>query len=84
MKEVTLMFYKTIPSEENIGLKNVLWEISDTEGNLTHDWGFGNWDGKEWGAIPTPEGYTAKVAYWANTVDPELILKEKSKIIRLG
>ena len=47
MKEVTLMFYKTIPSEDNVGLKNALWEVSDKDGNLTHDWGFAYWDGKE-------------------------------------
>lgn len=92
MKKIEMVFYKTKPSEKNTGLKYVLWEIQvpghkpdscEVEYSITHDWGFASWDGKEWEAIDVPNGYTAEVIWWANTVNPELLLKEPSKIISL-
>lgn len=82
MKKIELLFYRTAPSEENTGIKNVLWEINDGT-NLSHDWGFAVWDGREWEPIEVPEGYTATVHSWANCIDPAKLLKEESKIIRL-
>ena len=84
MKKIELLFYSVNPSPTNIGLKHVLWAITDAVGVVTHDWGFAEWGGANWGAIDVPEGYTATVAWWGNTVDPELLVKEKSKIITLG
>lgn len=81
MKKIHQAFYRIDPAVENTGLKYVLWAIADIEGNITHDWGFADWNGKEWEPIEVPEGYMAKVAWWANTVDPELLLKEESKIV---
>ena len=82
MKKIELYFYQVNPSTTNTGLKNVLWEITDSAGVITHDWGFCDWDGTAWGVIEVPEGYTAQVHSWANTVDPDLVLEEK-KIITL-
>jgi hypothetical protein len=82
MKKIELMFYRTRPSESNTGLKHVLWEITDVDGIITHDWGFGFFDGHEWQPIDIPPGYTAVVHSWANTVNPDLLINE-NKIIRL-
>ena len=79
-KEIKLTYYNTKPGEENTGMKHVLWEVNDGT-NLSHDWGFAVWDGREWEPIEVPEGYTAKVAWWANTCDPAYLV---SNIIRLG
>ena len=83
MKKIELLFYSVSPSPTNTGLKHVLWAITDAAGKVTHDWGFAEWGGEYWGAIDVPEGYSATVEYWANTVDPELLVKENSKIIKL-
>lgn len=83
MQKIEMLFYSTNPSETNTGLKFVLFEITTDESQVIHDWGFADWDGKEWGSIDTPEGFTCKVVRWANTVDPDLLMKEK-KIIQLG
>lgn len=79
-----MIFYKVNPSPENMGLKFVLWEVADVAGTYTHDWGFAEWLGQEWQSIETPEGYTATVIRWANTIDPQTLLKEEGKIISLG
>jgi len=83
MKKIEMLFYSTNPSEKNTGFKFVLWAVADSEGNITYDWGFADWLGKEWDVLPAPEGYQAKVEMWSNTLDPELLLKEESKIIRI-
>lgn len=83
MKKIEMPFYKTMPSEKNAGMKMVLWEVTTNEGKNVHDWGFCEWDGTAWGDIEMPEGYSAIVVWWANTVNPELLLKEESKIISL-
>ena len=83
MKKIEMLFYKTNPAEDNTGFKYVLWAITDSEGNINHDWGFADWLGKEWDVMEVPEGYEAKVEYWANTINPELLLKEPSRIIKL-
>lgn len=83
MKKIELIFYPTAPSEKNTGLKHVLFEIITNESEIIHDWGFAEWLGDKWGEVPTPEGFACKVVFWANTVDPDLLLKEKSKIIQL-
>lgn len=83
MKEIKFVFYKVNPSSTNIGFKFVLYAIADAEGNITYDWGFANWNGLAWDELEVPEGYQVKVERWANTVDPELLLKEKN-IITIG
>lgn len=82
MKKIEMIFYKTTPSETNTGLKFVLWAVDGPAG-IAHDWGFCEWKGTEWDEIQVPEGYTASVVRWANTVEPDLLLNE-SKIISLG
>jgi hypothetical protein len=81
MKKIEMLFYAVNPSEKNTGLKFVLWEINDGT-NITHDWGFAEWDGNDWQPIEVPEGYTATVARWANTIDPAVLLKE-SRIVKI-
>lgn len=83
MKKVELVYYSANPSKNNTGFKHVLFEITDPSGVVTHDWGFADWMGEEWGTVEVPEGYTSKVVYWAYTLNPELLLKEDSKIIRI-
>lgn len=78
-----MIFYKTAPSPENTGLKFVLWEVFNDTGGLLYDWGFSEWDGKQWGTVEVPKGFTATVVQWANTIDPKILLKEESKIIQL-
>jgi len=58
--------------------------IPNAEPIVKHDWGFAYWNGTAWDAIETPDGVTAEVIMWANTVDPEVLLKEEGKIITLG
>lgn len=82
MKTIELLFYQTNPSEENKGIKNVLWEVSDGK-SINYDWGFAVWNGTDWDEIETPDGYSAKVHSWANCVNPAKLLKEESKIIRI-
>lgn len=81
MKKIELLFYKVNPSAKNTGLKHVLFEVTTDEAEVKHDWGFAYWDGSAWEEIEMPEGFEAKVHSWANTVDPELLLKDKSLII---
>jgi hypothetical protein len=83
MKKIELLFYKVNPGPENIGLKHVLFEVTEGGGKVFHDWGYAHWNGKEWDQLDVPPGWFCEIKYWANTVDPELLLKEKSKIIRL-
>jgi len=83
MRELQMNFYNINPSKNNTGFKFVLWAVADSEGNITYDWGFADWLGTEWDVLPAPEGYEAKVVWWANTLDPEMLLKEESKIIRI-
>ncbi len=80
-----MLFYKTLPSEKNAGLKFVLFEVTDAEGGIVNDWGFCEWDGLDWNlaGIETPNDFTVKVIRWANTIDPQILLKDDSKIIRL-
>lgn len=81
-RKIEMVFYKTNPSEINKGLKFVLWEVDDGV-QLIHDWGFAEWNGFDWEPIEQVEGYTTTVLFWSNTVNPELLLKEPSKIIKL-
>lgn len=81
MKAVELLFYSSTPSATNIGLKIVLWEVNN--GAVLHDWGFAFWDGTDWENIETPEGVTASVVRWANTLDPAFVLND-SRIIKMG
>jgi len=83
MKKIELLFYKTTPSEKNKGLKHVLWEVTGPDNIVTYDWGFAQWDGQAWEPIEVPAGFTAQIHSWANCVNPDLLLKEPSKIIRL-
>jgi hypothetical protein len=77
MKKIELAFYKTAPAKDDIGLKIVIWAITETEtGAVTYDWGFGNWNGESFDGIDVPDGYTAIVARWANTVNPDVILND--------
>jgi hypothetical protein len=81
-KTVEMIFYAVAPSETNIGLKFVLWEISQDKQDPVYDWGFANWTGTAFEAIEVPEGYSARVMRWANTIDPVLVLND-SRIITL-
>ncbi len=84
MKKVELIFYRTNPSEKNIGIKNVLVQITDDKGLNSYDWGMCNWDGAEWGSVgEVPEGWTVSIHSWSNMVDPQVLLVEPSKIIRI-
>lgn len=83
MKKIEMLFYSTLPSEKNTGFKYVLFEITTDESQIIYDWGFCDWNGKEWDPVEAPAGFSSKVVYWANTVDPDLLVKEKSKIIRV-
>jgi len=84
VKKVEMLFYNTAPSKENTGLKFVLWEIVEVLDVpvVQYDWGFANWSGDAFDAIEVPEGYTARVMRWANTIDPAVLLEEK-KIISI-
>ena len=83
MKKIEMLFYPVNPSEKNTGLKFVLFEILTNESEIIHDWGFANWNGLDWDPVDAPEGFTIKVKWWANTVEPDLLLKEPSKIIKI-
>lgn len=83
MKKVEMLFYPTVPSEKNAGLKFVLWEVTDAGGVVNYDWGFAEWDGLQWQSIEVPEGYEAKVKWWSNTLNPDVLVKDESKIIRV-
>lgn len=78
-----MLFYNTLPSATNKGMKFVLWEVTDDKGNLIYDWGFCEWSGTAWDGVLTPDGFTAAVKFWSNTISPDVLLKEQSKIIRL-
>ncbi len=78
-----MLFYATNPSEKNTGFKFVLFEITTDESQVIHDWGFAEWLGTEWGEVPTPEGFECKVIRWANTIDPEILMKEESRIVKI-
>ena len=83
MKKIEMLFYSTLPSMENIGMKYVLFEVTTDESEVIHEWGFMEWNGTAWGELEMPEGYSAVVVRWANTVDPKILL-EDSRIIKLG
>jgi len=87
MKKIEMLFYKTEPSAKNAGMKYVLFEIVTNESEIIHDWGFAEWDGLQWVPVDmpegTPEGYSCKVKWWSNTVSPDLLIKEESKIIKI-
>lgn len=83
MKKIEMLFYKTNPSEKNTGLKFVLFEVTAPDNSIVHDWGFAYWNETHWDEIETPEGYAAKVAYWANTLNPDVLLGKPTKIIKI-
>lgn len=84
MKKLELLFYPTLPSETNTGMKFVLFKIITDTNEIMHDWGFCEWTGDSWGDVPTPENFSCLVVWWSNTLDPAVLLKEPSKIIKLG
>ncbi len=73
MKEIRLMFYQTNPSPDNIGLKQVLYEVTD-KGKVIHDFGYSFWDGKEWELPNVPKGMKLSVHSWANNPDPKHLI----------
>jgi len=81
LKEIKLLFYRTIPSPENIGLKQVLFEITD-RGQIVHDFGYCNWNGVEWELPEVPKDFEISVHSWANNPDPKHLVYE-AKILRL-
>lgn len=81
MKEIKLLFYRTTPSPENIGLKQVLYEIT-TKDETTHDYGYCNWTGVEWELPEVPQGIEISVHSWANNPDPKHLINE-TKILRM-
>lgn len=84
MKKIEMLFYPTLPSATNTGMKFVLCEVTTDTGKVIHDWGLCEWLGTEWGNFEVPEGVTCKVIWWSNTLDPTVLLAEPSKIIKLG
>lgn len=82
MKEIKYTFYTVNPSQKNVGLKHVLWKITDDKNVSTYDWGFAEWLGNNWNAIEVPEGFIATVSHWANIADPVTLLGF-SKIITM-
>lgn len=78
-----MLFYPVNPSEKNTGMKFVLFEIVTDEAVIIHDWGFANWNGAGWDAVEAPEGFVTTVKWWSNTLNPDVLLKEKSKIIKV-
>ena len=85
MKKVELLFYRTNPSEANQGIKNVLVQITDPDGNNAYDWGMCHWDGAEWGTMgEVPEGFTVSIHSWANMIDPAILLKGQPLIIPIS
>lgn len=83
MKEVKMLFYKVRPSKENTGFKYVLIEVTTNENKVIYDWGFADWLGDKWDVIEAPEGFYANVVWWANTINPDALIKEPGKIIKL-
>ncbi len=88
-QKIELTFHIKPPAKKDTGLKLVIWEIlippvKDEEPTIKHDWGFANWNGEGWDGLDLPEGWVAVVVRWANTIDPEIMLAEKSKIILLN
>jgi len=83
MRKIEMTFYNINPGKAFVGLKFVLFEITTDESQIIYDWGFAEWLGDQWGEVPTPENFTCKVIRWADTVDPDLLLKEESKIIKI-
>lgn len=83
VKTVEFTFY-SITTPEKEGLKLVLWEIVDDKNIPIYDWGFAYWSGSEWDSIGIPDGFTATVKWWAETLHSDVLLKEKSKIISLN
>lgn len=84
MKKVEMLFYPVNPSDTNIGLKFVLFEVTDAASVITYDWGFAMWNGLSWEPLEVPAGYECKVKWWSNTLHPDVLVKEKSKILKLG
>lgn len=82
-KKIEMVFYNSVPSKKNTGMKYVLFEITTDESEVIHDWGFADWLGDKWDDVPTPEGFTTEVKWWANTVDPAVLLKEPARIVRV-
>lgn len=82
-RKIEMIFYHVNPSPENTGLKFVLWKVTDDKGKSVFDWGFAEWLGDTWGIMHMPEGYACEVERWANTIDPVVLLKEPSRIIKI-
>lgn len=75
MTPVTFTFYYNNPSDQDIGLKFVLFKISDEKGKvITYDYGFAYWDGDKFEEIPSVDGLTPTVHCWATTVDPTVLV----------
>jgi hypothetical protein len=91
MKKIEMLFYSTEPSKKNTGMKYVLFEIvmpskdfpltHQSTGEIIYEWGFLEWLGEKWGDIEVPTDWACTVKYWANTLDPAVLLKEESKIV---
>lgn len=82
MKKLEVLFYPTHPSATNTGMKFVLFKITTDNGEVLHDWGFADWTGDRWDDVPTPENFTCEVVWWSNTLSPDVLVKEKGKIIK--
>ena len=76
MKKIEMLFHSDPPPEFSTGMKYVLWEVTGPDGDISHDWGFADWQGFGWDGVPSPEGYTAKVIWWANTSNPHFLLDD--------
>lgn len=81
MKEIKLLFYKTSPAPENLGMKIVLIEIQGADGPI-YDYGMADWLGAEWDNIPQLDGNEWKVFCWANWPNPDHLVNDR-KIITM-
>ncbi len=86
--KVTIEFNEKDPNPENIGYKQVLWEIlieaPDKKPEIKHDWGYAFWNGTSWdGMEDLPTGFTAVVCRWADPLNPAVLLEEPKRIIKI-
>jgi len=82
-KKLNWQFSDKQPKKDNTGMKFVLLQVTTDQNEIINEWGFCDWEGDTWGPVPAPDNFTYIVKWWANTVDPALLLEEPKKIITL-
>lgn len=75
MIPVSFTFYYNRPEEQDVGLKLVLFKITDEKGRVvTYDYGFAYWNGEKFDELEAVNGLKPTVHCWANTVDPSVLV----------